>query len=621
MNLHQLNLARGKSWFRSLSNAAAVLLVLTGCERGTDMSAEKTNVGAFAMETAREDVSVTADSLGTQQDAQTVETSIRLVDEAKDRGLQFERFDDMQGQRRILEVNGGGVGVVDVDGDGWLDLFLPNGCEIPISRDSGRNPGQLFRNLRGRFQEISESSRLEQFGFGTGVAAGDVNEDGFPDLYITRIGTDQLWLGMGDGTFVESTASSGIVAGSWGSSVALADLNGDGVTDFYVVNYLQEDPERPRLCREAAAPRGYTGCTPAMFPGVADHLYLGDGSGRWEDVAPSQVETAFPGKGLGVLLADLNHDHQMEIYVANDGQPNFLLRRQTDGSAALDHDSRATESVSWRDAAAVASLAVNDVGYAQASMGIAFGDFDRRSGGDLFLTHFYRETNTLYLNSSVGSNVLFEDSTRISRLGPASLNLLGFGTAAVDFDRDGWEDLIVANGHIDDRTWFDPEQSWQMPIQVFHNTSRGVFVDVSSALPDVCAQPHLGRGLARGDFDRDGLVDVVISNQGEPAGLLMNRSQGKPEGFTLRMVGVADCRRAIGTKVRVKDSEPELVQQLASGGSFQSEHAAELVFTGITEFPVELEVTWMNGSVQSCVIEQPGEWICRQGGPVKQIRF
>ncbi|MGB0742063.1 MAG: FG-GAP repeat protein, partial [Planctomycetaceae bacterium] len=194
MNLHQLNLACGKSWFRSFSNAAAVLLVLTGCERGTEMSAEKANVGAFAMETAREEVSVAADSLGTQQDAPTLETSIRLVDEARDRGLQFERFDDMQGQRRILEVNGGGVGVVDVDGDGWLDVFLPNGCEIPISSDSGRNPGQLFRNLRGRFQEISESSRLEQFGFGTGVAAGDVNEDGFPDLYITRIGTDQLWL-------------------------------------------------------------------------------------------------------------------------------------------------------------------------------------------------------------------------------------------------------------------------------------------------------------------------------------------------------------------------------------------------------------------------------------------
>ncbi len=538
--------------------------------------------------------------------ADAVTTDISLRDEAVERGLIFTRFDDMQGQRRILEVNGGGVGMLDLDLDGWIDVMLPNGCQFPLQFDRGRTPGKLFRNRRGQFSEVSVDSALVQRGSGTGVAVGDVNSDGFPDVYVTCIGRNQLWLNLGDGTFREQAADAGLHSELWGSSSAIADFDADGNVDLYVVNYLLEDTERPRLCPEPQAPGGFTGCTPAMFPGVADHLFLGDGEGHWRDVYPDSVAAGFPGKGLGVVAADLDADSGLELYVANDGQPNFLF---SPGRRGLQTDLTADRQ--WEDLSAVSSLSVNDRGVAQASMGIAVADFDRRAGPDLFLTHFYRDTNTFYRNRSTADSMLFEDATRLSGLGPSSLNLLGFGTAAADLNRDGWEDLIIANGHIDDRTWFDSEQPWKMPLQVFQNLGEAQFVDVSAALGADFLLPRLGRGLAVGDLNRDGLTDVVISCQNDPAVLLINHSRPVTQAATVRLIGSGAARVPTGASVTVQGSHPSITRQLVAGGSFQSEHAAELEISGIQSWPTTLLITWPGGESQSVTLPQAGYWLIR----------
>jgi len=540
---------------------------------------------------------------------------IRFRTLSEESGFVFQRNDDMRGQRRILEVNGGGVAVFDMDADGWLDVFMTNGCRLPQLEDMRQTPGRLFRNQREmRFGECSEASRLMQFGFCCGCAVTDVDHDGFEDLYLTAVGGNQFWKNNGDGTFTEVAESLGLKGGSWGASAAFGDLNGDGHADLYVANYLEISETNPLLCPEPRSPDGYVGCTPAMFPGVPDQLYLSDGSGGWLDNSESlMAATPFPGKALGVVIVDLGGDRRPEIYVANDGQPNFLFA-VAESSAA---------SVQLKECATEASAALNYEGFAQASMGIAAEDFNRDGRTDLFLTHFYRDTNTLYLNqSSAGAGeLLFEDATRVSRLGQPSLNLLGFGVSGLDADNDGWNDLLVANGHVDDRTWFDPEQRYRMPAQMFANHGDGTFRDVSGDAGEWFRTPALGRAAAAGDLNRDGRLDVVVSNQLERSVILQNESGSGGESMVLKLCGTTAARSPIGARVRVLGIEPMLWRQLAGGGSYQAAEAAELHVGGLEERAYRLRVEWPDGNTEEFSDVRPGQWLIRQGDGIWAVRL
>ncbi|MGV2333095.1 MAG UNVERIFIED_CONTAM: FG-GAP-like repeat-containing protein [Planctomycetaceae bacterium] len=338
----------------------------------------------------------------------------------------------------------------------------------------------------------------------------------------------------------------GLKGGVWGASAAFGDVNGDGHTDLYVANYLDVSETAPLLCPEPKSPDGYVGCTPAMFRGVADDLYLSDGCGGWLNAADAiAAAVPFPGKALGVVIADLGGDRRPEIYVANDGQPNFLFAVEV-----LPGSESEVPRVRFRECATEASAALNYEGFAQASMGIAAEDFNRDGRTDLFLTHFYRDTNTLYLNRSEPSagGLLFEDCTRTSRLGQPSLNLLGFGVCGMDADNDGWNDLLVVNGHVDDRTWFDPEQRYRMPAQMFENCGDGTFRDVSAEAGEWFSTPALGRAAAAGDLNRDGRLDAVISNQLDPSVILKNESTTDGRSFVLKLCGKTEPRSPIGTR-------------------------------------------------------------------------
>ncbi|MFM8476964.1 MAG: FG-GAP repeat domain-containing protein [Planctomycetaceae bacterium] len=467
------------------------------------------------------------------------------------------------------------MAVLDIDLDCWPDVFLTNGCRIPIDPADRSTPGQLFRNrTQLKFDNVSRPSGLEQFGLGYGCAVADADEDGFDDLYITRYGGNQFWHNNGDGTFTEVAAQNGTLCGDWGSSAAFADLNRDGWQDLYVVNYLAESDTSPRLCPENASPTGFIGCSPALFDGVADRLYLSDGAGGFLDASAESGLTGLRGKGLGVVICDFDGDHQSEIYVANDGEANFLFTVEVQPAAA-----EKIPGIRLTDIALQANAALNELGYAQASMGIAVGDFDHNSRTDLFLTHFYGDTNTLYLNHSTPGQLGFRDATRASALGPPSRQKLGFGTVAADFDGDGWDDIFVANGHVDDRSWMQGGQPFRMQPQLFQN-QQGRFVEVSLSAGDWFQQSWLGRGAATADFNQDGRLDLVASCQLAPSALLINdteqpRTDNDAAFLSIVAVGISSTRTPWGATLH--DAAAGIRWEVHPGESFQSSCSRELL--------------------------------------------
>lgn len=482
-------------------------------------------------------------SVPTSQEA-IIAPRFRTLTEAD--GLVFQRFDDISGQRRIMETTGGGVGMIDYDHDGWLDLCLTNGCRIPIDAQDRKTPSAIFRNLAGgQFRETSTPAHFQQFGYAQGCSVGDYDSDGFDDLYITAYGKNELWRNLGDGTFQPQATNAGCQVGVWSTSAAFADVNRDGLLDLYVVNYLEESDQNPHLCPNSTSPDGYEGCSPAIFSGVDDVLFLGDGQGGFQDITQSAGIAGTAGKGLGVVILDLDLDGTSEIYVANDGEANFLFKSEKN----------TTTPGTWKvtDQAFASGVALNERGFAQASMGIAAGDYNQDGLSDLFLTHFYGDTNTLYVNSG---GLMFTEATRQSGLGAASRQMLGFGTSFFDYDNNGSLDLFVANGHVDDRTWQKPPQPYAMLPQLFRNQLDGTFLDLSNLAGDYFQDVWLGRGVASGDFNRDGLMDLAVSHQLSPSVVLLNETPISSRSISLHLIGIHSHRDAHGARVSVMNAAP-----------------------------------------------------------------
>lgn len=528
-------------------------------------------------------------------------------------GLDFERYDDIRGERRILEANGGGAALLDFDGDGLLDVFLTNGCRLPLKLDDRRTPSALFRNLGDmRFESVAVPARLEEFGFATGCAVGDYDSDGFDDLYVAALGPDVLWRNNGDGTFTDITSDAGLAAPQWGSSVAFADVDGDGCLDLFVVNYLVESDESPRLCPNAASPDGHEQCPPAMFEGADDQLFLSDGAGRFIDATAAAGIAGSRGKGLGVLVSDLDGDGRSEIFVSNDGEANFLwvqVPEETPGPAGGGRSS-GPGGLAFREQALASGIALNASGYAQANMGIAAGDYDANGTLDLFITTFFGDTNTLYANRG---KLMFEDVTRTTRLAATTRDKLGFGTAFLDTDNDGWLDLLVANGHVDDRTWMELGEPYRMRPQLFRNAGDGTFADVSNWSGEYFRKEWLGRAVAIGDLDRDGRIDAVVSHQLGPSLVLHNESPAGNAAIVLRLVGVRSNRDGYGARVELLDAGRAVVRELVSGGSFQSASAPELHIGLAGGRQATIRIRWPSGAVETHEAVSAGRLVVVEG--------
>lgn len=505
---------------------------------------------------------------------------VRFEDRAAAAGLNFLYFNGQGDEEGIYSTTGGGVAAVDYDGDGWSDLYFTQGTDWPEPSAATGHFDQLYRNLgNGRFQEVAAAAGLAEDRFSQGIAAGDYDNDGFPDLYVATLTENRLYHNNGDGTFTDVTAESGVPGDEWTTSCAIADLNGDGLPDIYAVNYLG-GPALTLVCRRGA--HIFHDCTPAQFPAAQDRLFLNRGEGTFEDVTASSGITHPNGKGLGILIADIAGSGQCDVFIANDGVPNFLLTNQAArGQPPL-----------FVEHGILSGVAVNAEGLAEAGMGIAAGDLDHNGLLDLLVTNFFNESNTLYLQQPDG---LFVDRTRACGLHEPSLPMLGFGTQCIDGELDGLLDLVVTNGHID-RTG-GPEVPFEMRPQYFRNLGQAEFEELHSpSLGGYFHELRRGRGLARLDWNHDGLEDLAVSHLDTPAALLTNLTLPRGHSLALSLRGVHSDRDAIGTTVRLRAGGATLMRQLTAGDGYHASNERILIFgLGPADEATDIHIAWPSG--------------------------
>ena len=503
--------------------------------------------------------------------------------------LEFQYFnggDDFRdGMTQMYEALGGGVAVIDYDCDGWPDLHLTQGSTWPPDPSQADHTDKLFRNDgNGRFLEITALAGVDERGFSQGVAAGDFDNDGFPDLYVANIGGNQLFRNNGDGTFSRVTDEAGCGGAEWTSSCVIADLNGDTLPDIYAVSYLMADEIFTTRCPRTDGSLGM--CGPRLFPAQQDQLYLNRGDGSFETVTDAAGIVASGGKGLGIVAADIGETGRLSLFIANDNVPNFFLNNTT--AAPGDPPSFVEEGL-------ISGLALNSVGDSEGCMGVAAGDVDDNGLLDFFVTNFFAETNTLYLQSSPG---VFVDATIEAGLGEISYSVLGFGTQFLDADLDGRLDLVFVNGHIDDQ--HSSEIPYLMPPALFHNSGSGRFTFVPGfKVGPWFRDQYLGRGLARLDWNRDGREEFVASLLDRPAALLTNTTETVGRHLIVRLVGTASERAAIGATVVAQTGERSLSRQMTAGDGFFASNERSLVFgLGDAESVQELTVRWPSGASQ-----------------------
>ena len=466
-----------------------------------------------------------------------------FIDSAHPSGLQFNHFNGMTGRFYFPEMTGQGGAVLDFDGDGDLDLYLIQGSLLgtadtlddalfpplpgtPLTDRLFRNDSMMDANGSPRmiFVDVTDRAGIDAPGYGMGVAVGDIDRDGWPDIYVTNYGPNQLLRNRGNGTFEDVTATSGTGDPLWGTSATFFDYDGDHDDDLYVANYVVFDVDENPRCFAVSSRRDY--CGPDAFAAQPDRLYRNLGEGIFEEVTSKALVGYKAGPGLGVTAADFNGDQRVDFYVANDGRSNQLWINRGDGT--------------FVDEALFSGVALNRQGRPEASMGVDAADFDGDGDEDIFLTHLMGETNTLYINDGSG---LFEDKTVQSGMASVSLPNTSFGTAWIDIDNDGLLDLLAANGAVrilEDQAAAGDLYPLKLPNQLFRN-GGGRFEEMSAAGGEVFAIPEVSRGVSLGDLDNDGDIDAVLHNNNGLTRLLMNQagSQAGWMGLGVKRAGAA----------------------------------------------------------------------------------
>lgn len=527
---------------------------------------------------------------------------LRFTEVSRNIGLDFVHFNGMTGRLYILEEMGSGVALFDYDGDGDLDAYFVQGNliegEDSLARSifPPRHPlpltDRLYRNdlemlpdgsIRTHFVDVTEKIGLAARGYGLGVAAGDLNNDGWTDLYVTNFGTNHLLQNEGDGTFTDVMTQSDADDKRFSVSAAVFDYDRDGWLDIYVGNYVDFSLATHQDCSSPMGKADY--CGPLVYPSQRDSLLHNNGDGTFEDVTIRLGLSEEYGSALGVVTSDFNGDDILDIYVANDHMANQMWMSQPDGTFLND--------------AMFAGCAVNAEGRPEASMGVVVGDIDGDGNEDIFLTHIGRETNTLYLNDG---NALFRDATRESGLGMVSWEYTGFGTALLDFDNDGWLDLFIANGTVLIRQELvaagDPHPLRE-PNMLFRNVKEGRFEDVTAVSGVAAGPPKVSRGVAAGDIDNDGDTDLLISNNAEPADALLNEVSNRNHWIGLRLIDGRSGRDLVGTKVQAVLADGSMRwRRSATDGSYLSSNDPR-VLVGLSDEGgvASLRAFWPDGTI------------------------
>jgi len=521
---------------------------------------------------------------------ENVPQTIRFEETASAAGLTTLHYPAAHGQFRLVETMGGGVGLIDFDGDGRLDIYLTQGTDLPTDPGDKAHAAQLYRNLGdGKFENVAEKAGVAFRGYGQGVAVGDYDGDGHDDLYVAGFESAALYRNRGDGTFEDRTEASGLKGHGWSTSTAFADLDSDGDLDLYVVRYLADTVDaagRPTVtCNALPGQIGY--CPPLAYAPAADSLYRNDGDGKFTDIGPEIGLEKSAGNGLGLAIADFDDDGKLDIFVANDKTPCQLYRNL--GGMKFEE-----VGLSW-------GVAFDESGEPTAAMGVAVGDVDNDGLPDILVTNFYEEGATLYRNLGGGR---FEVATARGRLKIPTRGRLGFGTGFADFDNDGSLDLFITNGHVNDVTAL--RMPFRMKPQLFRNDGSGRFADVSAISGSYFETERLGRGAAFGDFNDDGRVDLVVTHNDEAPALLINKKMPGDDSRSLRLKLVpapvgGKAVSPLGAVVKAElDDARTLTRFLAAGTSYLSAHDTRLTIgTGKAVGVKKLTVRWPSGRSES----------------------
>jgi hypothetical protein len=484
----------------------------------------------------------------------------RFSDVTLPAGLQFQHNSGAFGGKFLPETLGSGCAFLDYDRDGWQDILLINGRDWPGHKKHRTTLRLYHNNGNGTFTDVTARAGLDVEMYGMGVAVGDYNNDGFPDILITCVGQNRLFRNTGKGTFVDVTSISGFGKREGFSTSALwFDYDRDGLLDLFVCNYVKWSPEHDVFCSLDGKHKSY--CTPEAYRGATCWLFHNRGDGTFEDVTAGSGIFDSSSKSLGVALFDDNHDGWPDLLVANDTQPNKLYRNQHNGT--------------FKDSAVDAGLAFSSEGKARAGMGIDVADFDNSGRPGVIITNFDNEMIGLYRLSGKS----FEDIAPQSGVGIASRNSLGFGCAFLDVNLDGWLDFAVANGHIDETVRnIRGNVGYAQPPQLFLNRGQGMFREVAAELGGSFDQPKVGRGLAYADFDRDGDLDLLLTTNNGPAYLYRNDQVSGNHSIRFRLVGTRSNRDGIGARVRVFAAGLTQERMVKGGSSYLSQSELPVTF-------------------------------------------
>jgi hypothetical protein len=521
--------------------------------------------------------------------APAVAVPAKVSDITSTAGVHFQHFAPHTSRKYLLETMAPGVALFDFDNDGRLDIFVTNGAPLADPTPKGTIPqkagpanwNRLYHQKPdGTFEDVTEKAGLQGVGYGMGVAVGDYDNDGYEDLYVTAYGGNRLYHNNGNGTFTDVTETAGVGGSGWSSSAAWVDLDNDGLLDLIVVRYVAWDfsdiwcgPPQPAL-------RVY--CHPDVFPPITLLAYHNDGNGHFTEVA-QRIGLSKPAKGLGIAIADYDRDGHIDLYIANDSWPEFLFHNKGNGT--------------FEEVGLAAEAALDGDGRTFAGMGVDFADYNNDGRPDLIVDDLANQMYALYLNNGDASFTYETYATGLSRM---TLLHSGWGIRFIDYDNDGWKDILVAQGHdLDTIDKTNPQLHYREPMLLLRNTGKG-FVDVSAESGSVFHEAWVGRGMAVGDIDNDGRIDAVVATNGGSLHIIRNETPTSNHWLTLKLVGHRSNRDGIGAEVKLVTAKGPQWVTVTTASSYLSSSDKRVHFGLGTEPSAQsVEIRWPSGVIQT----------------------